>query len=175
MILADLAPTWSRSRTPARRLHAPRAALQGRDVGPLPAVNRGKRSIVLGPQGAAGRDAMLRMATHADVVVESFRPGAWTKLGVGYSGTVGTQPEHHHVLGQRLRPDRSLRAARRSRPRLPRDRRCPRDGRPSRRRADDARCPVADLAGRRAVGRHGDPRRAGPPDRTGGGAHLDIR
>jgi crotonobetainyl-CoA:carnitine CoA-transferase CaiB-like acyl-CoA transferase len=48
------------------------------------AVNRGKRSIVLDLKAAAGRDAFLKMAGRADVIVESFRPGVMDKLGVGY-------------------------------------------------------------------------------------------
>jgi alpha-methylacyl-CoA racemase len=48
------------------------------------ALNRGKRSIRIDLKKAAGRDAFLRLARTADVVLESFRPGVMDRLGVGY-------------------------------------------------------------------------------------------
>jgi len=48
------------------------------------ALNRGKRSIQLDLKSAGGREAFLRLAVEADVVVESFRPGVMDRLGVGY-------------------------------------------------------------------------------------------
>jgi CoA:oxalate CoA-transferase len=48
------------------------------------AVNRNKRSVVLNLKDSAGRDAFLRLAESADVVVQSYRPGVADKLGVGW-------------------------------------------------------------------------------------------
>ena len=48
------------------------------------ALNRGKRSIQLDLKSAGGREVLLRLARHADVLVESFRPGVMDRLGVGW-------------------------------------------------------------------------------------------
>jgi crotonobetainyl-CoA:carnitine CoA-transferase CaiB-like acyl-CoA transferase len=47
-------------------------------------VNRGKRSVALDLKSAGGREALLRLAATADVLVESFRPGTMERLGLGY-------------------------------------------------------------------------------------------
>ncbi|WP_261566286.1 CaiB/BaiF CoA transferase family protein [Frankia gtarii] len=49
------------------------------------AVNRNKRSLVLDLKDPVGREAFLRLAETADVVVQSYRPGAADKLGLGYA------------------------------------------------------------------------------------------
>ena len=53
------------------------------------AVNRNKRSVAIDLKDPRGRDAFLALAARADVVVESFRPGVVTALGIGYD-TVAT-------------------------------------------------------------------------------------
>jgi alpha-methylacyl-CoA racemase len=57
------------------------------------AVNRGKRSLTLDLKSPAGRDAFLRMAEQADVVVESFRPGVIDKLGIGWATLSARNPK----------------------------------------------------------------------------------
>jgi crotonobetainyl-CoA:carnitine CoA-transferase CaiB-like acyl-CoA transferase len=47
-------------------------------------VNRGKKSVALDLKSDSGREAFLRLAEKADVVVESFRPGTMARLGLGY-------------------------------------------------------------------------------------------
>jgi crotonobetainyl-CoA:carnitine CoA-transferase CaiB-like acyl-CoA transferase len=46
--------------------------------------NRGKRSLVLDLKRTEGRDVLLDLARHADVVVENFRGGVMERLGLGW-------------------------------------------------------------------------------------------
>jgi len=48
------------------------------------ALNRGKRSIRVDLKTEQGKQVLLRLARDADVLLESFRPGVLTRLGVGY-------------------------------------------------------------------------------------------
>ncbi len=57
------------------------------------AVNRGKRSAVLDLKTGSGREAFLRLAEDADVVIEGFRPGVVDRLGVGYEDVRERNPE----------------------------------------------------------------------------------
>jgi alpha-methylacyl-CoA racemase len=47
-------------------------------------LNRNKRAIRLDLKQPRGREAFLKLAGRADVVVEGFRPGVVARLGVGY-------------------------------------------------------------------------------------------
>jgi len=48
------------------------------------ALNRGKRSIAINLKTPEGIDTLKRLVQHADVLLESFRPGVMDRLGVGY-------------------------------------------------------------------------------------------
>src|SRR5512143_2215595 len=74
MMLADLGADVVKVEDPRlgdylRQFPPAKGGMSGRYL----AVNRGKRSMVLDLKAPAGRDALLRMAGQADVVVESFR------------------------------------------------------------------------------------------------------
>src|SRR6476620_1449729 len=45
--------------------------------------HRGMERVLLDLKSPAGRDAFLRLAAKADVVIESFRPGVVDRLGIG--------------------------------------------------------------------------------------------
>ena len=55
-------------------------------------IARGKHSIVLDLKSRAGRDAFLALADQADVVVEAFRPGVVTRLGIDYDAVSARNP-----------------------------------------------------------------------------------
>jgi crotonobetainyl-CoA:carnitine CoA-transferase CaiB-like acyl-CoA transferase len=48
------------------------------------AINRNKRSITLNLKSDAGRDLLLSLLEHADVLVEGNRPGVMARLGLGW-------------------------------------------------------------------------------------------
>ncbi len=64
-------------------------------------LNRNKQSIVLDLKRATDREAFLRLASEADVVVENFRPGAVDDLGIGYKHVAAVQPSivYGHISG----------------------------------------------------------------------------
>lgn len=46
-------------------------------------LHRGRRSVVVNLKAAPGRDLVLDLARHADIVFEGFRPGVMERLGLG--------------------------------------------------------------------------------------------
>ncbi len=58
---------------------------RSRDSAAFNAVNRGKQSICLDLKSAPGRQVALRMAALSDVVIENFRPGVMSRLGLDYA------------------------------------------------------------------------------------------
>ena len=55
-------------------------------------THRGKKSVVLNLKDPMGREALLRLAESADVMIEAFRPGVVDRLGVGYDAVSARNP-----------------------------------------------------------------------------------
>src|SRR4029077_15683967 len=47
-------------------------------------INRNKKSVTLNLKSAPGRELLLALVGHADVLVEGNRPGVMDRLGVGW-------------------------------------------------------------------------------------------
>ena len=68
----------------ARTLDAGKHAATGAMSSVYRLINRNKRSLAIDLKAPAGRDAFLRVAAQAAVILESFRPGVTDRLGIGY-------------------------------------------------------------------------------------------
>ena len=63
------------------------------------AMNRNKRSIALDLKCQPARDALLRLGSTCDVVVENFRPGVLARLGLGYEDFRAVRPDIIYCSG----------------------------------------------------------------------------
>lgn len=59
---------------------------------PNPVLNRNRRSIAVDLKSAEGVDAVLRLTSTCDAVIEGFRPGVIERLGIGPEELVRAQP-----------------------------------------------------------------------------------
>jgi crotonobetainyl-CoA:carnitine CoA-transferase CaiB-like acyl-CoA transferase len=59
--------------------------------------NLSKRSVVIDLKQPAGRDLVLRLAPHFDVVAENFRAGAAERLGLAYDDVAAVHPDVVYV------------------------------------------------------------------------------
>lgn len=85
-MLADLGADVLKIEEPGQGDYARTMPPLGRGVGQgFLAVNRNKRSAALNLKHPGGREAFLRLADGADVVLESFRPGVMERLGLGHA------------------------------------------------------------------------------------------
>ncbi|OLT16152.1 hypothetical protein BJF78_14740 [Pseudonocardia sp. CNS-139] len=97
MILADLGADVIKVERPgggddARSMPPHRGTGPDAESAVFHAVNRNKRSAVLDLKTVDGREAFMRLADGADVVVQSYRPGAADKLGVGFADVHARNP-----------------------------------------------------------------------------------
>lgn len=59
---------------------------------PIPAFARGKALINLDLKSGLGREALLRLVTTSDVLIEGYRPGVTSRLGIDYDTLKKTNP-----------------------------------------------------------------------------------
>src|SRR5260370_29713663 len=57
-------------------------------------TNSGKKSVALDLKDPRGRESLLSLAPQADVLIEGFRPGVMTRLGLSF--------EELHAVNKRL-------------------------------------------------------------------------
>jgi len=62
-------------------------------------LNRNKRSIALDLKRPEDREAVLRLAETADVVVNNFRPGVMDRMGFGYDDLRAVNPRIIYAVG----------------------------------------------------------------------------
>ena len=92
MMLADLGATVIKVEPPAGDSTRQMPGFVGTDSPAFNAVNRGKRSIVLNLKTAEGRDVFTRLARSSDIVIENYRPGVMTALGIDYAALSAGNP-----------------------------------------------------------------------------------
>jgi len=92
MLLADLGADVIKVEPPSGDAARQFAGALGKDSSSFNAVNRGKRSLVLNLKVAGGRDAFSRLAGSADILIENYRPGVMTDLGLDYPALAEVNP-----------------------------------------------------------------------------------
>jgi formyl-CoA transferase len=85
MMLADLGAMVVKVEPPAGDSTRQMPGAAGNDTPAFNAVNRGKRSIVLNLKTAEAREVFARLSRLSDIVIENYRPGVMTSLGLDYA------------------------------------------------------------------------------------------
>ena len=75
------------------RAHGPH--IQGESV-PFAMLNRGKSGLVLDLKSADARSQLVPMLARADVLVEQFRPGTMSRLGLAYEASARPNEHQRH-------------------------------------------------------------------------------
>ena len=73
--------------------------LVGGDSAAFHAFNRNKRSVTVDLKSPEGREALLEMSKHCDVITENFRSGVMDRLGLGYDDFKAANPRIIYASG----------------------------------------------------------------------------
>ncbi len=92
MLLCDMGARVIKIEPPSGDSTRAMAGSTGSDSAAFNAVNRGKLGVVIDLRKAAGRDAFLRLAQTADVLIENYRPGVMARLGLDYTTLAAQNP-----------------------------------------------------------------------------------
>ena len=92
MMLADLGASVVKVEPPAGDSSRQMPGAAGTDSPAFNAVNRGKRGIVLNLKNDEGRGVFATLARSSDIVVENYRPGVMTSLGLDYAALSAVNP-----------------------------------------------------------------------------------
>ena len=92
MLLCDMGADVIKVESPAGDSSRRMAGARGSDSASFNAVNRGKRGIVIDLKARGGADVLRRLASHADVFIENYRPGVLGRLGLDYGALRGVNP-----------------------------------------------------------------------------------
>ena len=92
MLLADLGADVVKIEPPSGDSTREMPGAAGTDTPSFNAVNRGKRSVVLNLKTREGREVFTRLARTADIVIENYRPGVMTSLGLDYAALSAINP-----------------------------------------------------------------------------------
>ena len=65
--------------------------------GPTNKLNRNKRGLCLDSKADAGRDVLLDLVRHTDVVIENFSARAMTSMGLGWKALEAANPDVIYV------------------------------------------------------------------------------
>lgn len=89
---ADVVKVEPPAGDPQRRVFGALGVADQQGVPPFEIDNRGKRSVVLDLQTAAGREQMERLLADADVFVTNVRPDALGRLGLAHDDVLARHP-----------------------------------------------------------------------------------
>jgi len=92
MLLCDMGARVIKVEPPGGDSTRRMAGAKGRESAAFNAVNRGKLGVVLDLQTSPGANAFRRLAATADVLIENYRPGVMTRLGLDYGALATSNP-----------------------------------------------------------------------------------
>ena len=92
MLLADMGARVIKVEPRAGDSTRTMAGNKGNDSAAFNAVNRGKLGTVIDLNTEQGRKVFKRLARHADILVENYRPGVMQRLGLDYASLHAENP-----------------------------------------------------------------------------------